>query len=180
MTLVSTWQNLRGGLGVQSHVAYSGGRIFFSTVNFVYWLCVRSIPVLPQWHLKDLGHSAKSAGGRLHLNTLTSLIQQSRAGLTVLSRHGVGTYQGNELTCNSSGNSRPQLSQLTELQVENESSHLPLESSQAKRRDHHQPFPPPLPFVTLQRTVWLAFFEACGITYYGRDVSGQAMLWLLG
>ena len=25
-------------------------------------------PVLPQWHVKDPGHSAKSAGGRLHLN----------------------------------------------------------------------------------------------------------------
>ena len=31
---------------------------------------VRSIPALPQWHVKDTGHSAKSAGGRLHLNTL--------------------------------------------------------------------------------------------------------------
>ena len=25
--------------------------------------------MLPQWQIKDLGHSAKSAGGRLHLNT---------------------------------------------------------------------------------------------------------------
>ena len=25
-------------------------------------------PVLLQWNVKDLGHSAKSAGGRLHLN----------------------------------------------------------------------------------------------------------------
>ena len=25
---------------------------------------VRSIPVLPQWHIKDPGHSAKSAFGR--------------------------------------------------------------------------------------------------------------------
>ena len=24
-------------------------------------------PVLPQWHVKDPGHSAKSVGGRLHL-----------------------------------------------------------------------------------------------------------------
>ena len=30
---------------------------------------IRSIPVLPQWHVKDPGHSAKSAGGRLQLNT---------------------------------------------------------------------------------------------------------------
>ena len=30
-------------------------------------------PVLPQWHVRDPGHSAKSAGGRLHLNMHTSL-----------------------------------------------------------------------------------------------------------
>ena len=28
---------------------------------------VRSIPVLPQWHIKDPGHVAKSAGVKLHL-----------------------------------------------------------------------------------------------------------------
>ena len=32
----------------------------------------------------------------------------------MLSKHGVGTYQGNELTRNSSGNTQPQLSQLAE------------------------------------------------------------------
>ena len=30
-----------------------------------------SPPMLPQWRVKDPGHSAKSAGGRLHLNTHT-------------------------------------------------------------------------------------------------------------
>ena len=30
---------------------------------------IRSTPVLPQQHVKDPGHSAKSAGGRLKLNT---------------------------------------------------------------------------------------------------------------
>ena len=30
---------------------------------------VRSTPVLPQQHVKDPGYSAKSAGGRLQLNT---------------------------------------------------------------------------------------------------------------
>ena len=30
-------------------------------------LGVRSTPVLPQWHVQDPGHFAKSAGGRLHL-----------------------------------------------------------------------------------------------------------------
>ena len=74
----------------------SGGRIFFSRVNFVCRLLfgVRSTPVSPQWHVKDPGHSARSAGGRLHLNMHTPLTQQSRSGLTMpLSRHSVGTYQ---------------------------------------------------------------------------------------
>ena len=55
---------------------------------------VRSIPVLSQWHVQDPGHSAKSAGGRLHLNTHTPLTHRSRSGLTMpLSRQSVGTYQ---------------------------------------------------------------------------------------
>ena len=55
-----------------------------------------SVPplVLPQWHVKDPAHSAKSAGGRLHLNTHSPLTQRSRSSLTMLSRHGVRTYQG--------------------------------------------------------------------------------------
>ena len=68
--------------------------------------------MLPQWHVKDPGHSAKSADGRLQINTHTPLTQRSRSGLTVLSMHSVETYQGNELTRNSSGNTRPQSSQL--------------------------------------------------------------------
>ena len=81
------------GRASDRHVA--GGRIFFSSVNFVCWLLfgVHSTPVLPPWHIKDPGHSAKSAGVRLHLNTHTPLTQQSRSGLTMpLSRHRVGTY----------------------------------------------------------------------------------------
>ena len=71
---------------------------------------VRSTPVLPQWQVKDPDHSAKSAGGRLHLNTRTPLTQRIRSGLTMpLSRHSVG-----ELTRNSSGNTRSQLSQRAE------------------------------------------------------------------
>ena len=55
---------------------------------------VRSTPVLPQWHVKDPGHSTKSAGGRLHLNTHTPLTQRSQNALTMqLSRHSVETYQ---------------------------------------------------------------------------------------
>ena len=71
-------------------------KMFFSMVNFVCSLLfgVRSTPVLPQWDAKDPGHSAKSAGGRLHLNTHMTLTQRSRSGLTMpLSRHSVGTYQ---------------------------------------------------------------------------------------
>ena len=49
--------------------------------------------MLPQWNVKDLGHSAKSSSGRLHLNTHTSLTQGNRSGLTMpLCRHSVGTY----------------------------------------------------------------------------------------
>ena len=35
---------------------------------------VHSTPVLPQWHIKDPGHSAKCAGGRLQLNMHTPYI----------------------------------------------------------------------------------------------------------
>ena len=74
----------------------SSRRIFFWRVNLVCWLLlpVPSIPVLPQWHIKDPGHSAQSAGGRLHLNTNTPLTQRSRSGLTrPLCRHSAETYQ---------------------------------------------------------------------------------------
>ena len=40
-----------------------------------------SPPVLPQWHVKDPGHSVWSTGGRLHLNTHTPLTQRSLSGL---------------------------------------------------------------------------------------------------
>ena len=70
--------------------------------------------MLPQLHVKDPGHSAESAGGKLHLNTHTSLTYRSWSGLTMLSGHIVETYQGNELTLNSSGSTRPQSSQLAE------------------------------------------------------------------
>ena len=97
-----------------SNPGRSGGRIFSS--NFVCWLLfgVRSDPVLPQWHVKDPCHSAKGAGGRLHLNTHTPLTQRSRSGLTMpQSRHSVGTYQETS-SRSSSGKTRPQSSQLAE------------------------------------------------------------------
>ena len=78
-----------------SNPGRSGRRIFFPRVSFVCWLLfgVCSTPMLPQWHVKGPDHSAKSAGGRLHLNTHIPLTQRSRSGLTMLlSRHCVGTY----------------------------------------------------------------------------------------
>ena len=55
-------------------------------------------PVLPQtWHVKDPGLSAKSAGGRLHLNSYT-LDPTKSEWAHMLSRRSVGTYQGNELS----------------------------------------------------------------------------------
>ena len=79
---------------VSSNPGRSGRRIFFLRVNFVCLLlfAVLSIPVLPQWHVKDPGHPAKRAGDRLHLKTRTPLTQRSRSGLTMPpSRHSVGT-----------------------------------------------------------------------------------------
>ena len=79
-----------------SNPGRSGWRIFCSRVNLVCWLFIRCPfhPRLRQWHVKDPGHSAKSAGDRLHLNTHTSLTHRSRSGLAMLlSRHSVGTYQ---------------------------------------------------------------------------------------
>ena len=104
---------------VSSNSDRSGRRIFFSRVNFLCWLLfgVCSTPVLLQWHVKDPGQPAKSPGGRLHLNKHTAVTQRSRSGLIKpLSRHphSVGTYQENELTCNWSGNTHPQSSQLAE------------------------------------------------------------------
>ena len=46
-----------------------------------------------------------------HAHTLDLTNQD---GLTILSRYSVENHQGNEIKCNSSGSSCPQLSQLTE------------------------------------------------------------------
>ena len=89
----------------------SGGGDFLLQLSV---LTLIRCPFHPQ-RVKDLGHSAKNSGGRLHLNTHTSLTQRSRRGLTMpLPRHNVGTYQGFELTGNTSGNTWPQSSQLAE------------------------------------------------------------------
>ena len=80
-----------------SNPGRSGGRKFFSRVNFVCWLLfgVRFTPVLPKWREKDPGHCAKSAGGRLHLNLHTPLTRPNRKGLAMpMCRHSVGTCLG--------------------------------------------------------------------------------------
>ena len=63
-------------------------------------LCVLTLiqcpfhPLVTTVARKSPGHTAITAGGRLHLNTHTSLSQRSQSGLTMpLSRHSVGTYQ---------------------------------------------------------------------------------------
>ena len=45
---------------------------------------VRSTPVIPQWHVKDPGHSAKSAGGRLLPNAHAPYICGFEGGDTKL------------------------------------------------------------------------------------------------
>ena len=52
----------------------SAGRVFFYRVKFSVLTPIRCPfhPVLPQWHVKDPDHSARSTGDRLHLNTHTT------------------------------------------------------------------------------------------------------------
>ena len=69
----------------------SGGRIFFSRVMTLI-RCPFHPRVTAVAHERSWS-SAKSASGRLHLNTHTLLTQRSRTGLTMsLSRYSVGTY----------------------------------------------------------------------------------------
>ena len=91
---LTAWLDVQGG-GIACWLEYrardrkvassnpgrNDGRIFFSRVNFVCRLLfgVRSTPVLPLWHVKDPGHSARNADGRLHLNRHTPLTQRSRS-----------------------------------------------------------------------------------------------------
>ena len=56
----------------------AGGGGSFSSPELTFCVDYYSMsapPVLSQWHVKDPDHSAKSAGGRLHLNTHASLTQ---------------------------------------------------------------------------------------------------------
>ena len=78
-----------------SNPAGAAGKFFFQSQLCVLTYSVSVLPLmLPQWHVKDPGHSVKSAGGRLHLNTHTPLTRRSRSRLTTpLSRQNVGIYQ---------------------------------------------------------------------------------------
>ena len=83
-----------------SNPGRSGGRIFFSKVDFVCCLLfgVRGTPMLPQWHIKDPGLYAKRGRSRLYLNTHAPLTQRSRSGLTrPLPRHRVEIYRETSL-----------------------------------------------------------------------------------
>ena len=76
-----SWQKRRENFPLQSQLC-------------VLTLIVHSTPVLLQWHIKDPGHSAKSACDRLHLNMHTPLTQQSQSGMTMLlSSYSVEIYQ---------------------------------------------------------------------------------------
>ena len=71
--------------------------------------------MLLKWHVKDPDHAAKSAGGRLHLNTHTPLTQRSRSGLTTCRCPGIVWEPiRKQLTHSLSGNIRPQSSQFAE------------------------------------------------------------------
>ena len=126
----NTWQCLTHLIPLISHLwdfcSKFDGALLNKILNFqclfwaplaVCWLffCVCPTPLLPQWHIRDLGHSAKSTGGRLHLNTHTLLTQGSQSGLTMLlSRHSVGTYLKMSSHEQLSRNTQSQSSQLAE------------------------------------------------------------------
>ena len=97
-----------------SNPGRSHKRIFFSRVNFECWFLfgVHSAHVLPQWHIKDTGYSAKSAGGRLHLTTQPWPNEVSVWADYAAVQAQCGYLSRNELTCDLSGNTQSQSSQL--------------------------------------------------------------------
>ena len=69
--------------------------------------------MLPQRRVKDPGHSAKSAGGRLQLNTHTPFTQTKSNWADCAAVQALhGNLSGNKLTRNLSGNNRPQSTEL--------------------------------------------------------------------
>ena len=111
-SLVEHWTNDQKV--ASSNPGRNGGIIFFSRLNFVFWLLfgVCYTPILLQLHIKVPSHSAKSAGDRLHLNTLDPMISEWVDCAAV--RAKCGNLSGNELTRNLSGNTQLHSSQLTE------------------------------------------------------------------
>ena len=55
--------------GLQVGIPAGGAAGEFSSPESTFCAGSYSVSVLLQWHVKDLGHSAKSAGGRLHRST---------------------------------------------------------------------------------------------------------------
>ena len=127
--------------------------------------------VLPQWHVKDLGHSAKKCRWQVipkHAYTLDPT-NSEWADYTAVQAY-CGNLSGNELTRNLSGNTRSQSSQLAEppwtdldlkngisvrdlvstkkkkkAQAGNELSNILPKSSQARKKPPPTPSPPPPP-----------------------------------
>ena len=71
-------------------------------------------PVLPLWHVKKPGHAAKSASGRLHLNTHTLDPTKSEWADYAAVQAWCENLSGNELSLNAPGNIPPQSSQFAE------------------------------------------------------------------
>ena len=71
--------------------------------------------MLPQWHIKDLGNSAKIAGGNLNLK-LAYTLDPTKSKWTDYAavQAQCGNLSRNELTRNFSGNIRPRSSQFAE------------------------------------------------------------------
>ena len=100
-----------------SNPGRSDGGIFLFKVNCVVTLirCLFHPCITAVAHKRPLSFCQKCRW-QVTPNTHTPLTQWSQGGLTMpLCRHSVGTYQGNKLTWNSSGNTWPQSSQLAEL-----------------------------------------------------------------
>ena len=102
-------------------------------------LGVHFTSVLPQWHVKDPGHSAKSAGTPKHAYTLDPSKSEWNDSAAVQAE--CGNLSGNKLTCNSSGNTRSQSCQLaeplwTDLGLKSGVSLLELISTYKKRKEH--------------------------------------------
>ena len=73
------------------------------------FLLQSSTLVLLQWHIKDPSHSAKNAGGRLHLRMHTVIHPWPReVWVGWLICPGIVWKQGNKMTCNLSRNAWPQ------------------------------------------------------------------------